>query len=505
MNNQRWFDLIYSYQLGWLLRILSLFLGGKLNAKLEQKLHDFSRIIEIAAETVRFSNSCRNPIKNNYLGLLTQGKVKSDKLEAYVLKADPYFNLKRNNADILILAEKEQLERLWYFDEYKHAQYIFYRPTDFGALFAGLPGLIKNVVFRRLQVAGVSILEDDFGIKQTVLAIAVLKRVTPNARRFISPFLGVTGFFQTLNQQQADYAILRWFEDLPQIEPGEDIDMLVADKDIEAIEALLKQQPGIIPCDIYTVSGLPGTSYKNMAYYPPLLAEQILAGTILQAEIFAVPKPDIHFYSLAYHAIYHKGVKSGIPWCLEDSEELIGNPEHQYTDILTDLAASLQLEADITLEALDRFLKTIDWRPSEDTLARLDSSKLWLKAENKNDDRTKPNTDISGLAVFYIRQKALDLGLESEIVGLLENEGFNIIKRKILGEKKAWRVKHQIRGGNWGKGPWAESGGDPAMVLVALDLMPVPPSAKQLAKQPHLSNGRIGVKNKIRDRVNSYL
>ena len=503
MNNHRWFGLLYSYLVGWILKILALLLGRKLHARLERK--DFGRIIEIAEKRVRFSQSCRVPQQNNYLGLLRSTATESDKLDPYVLQADSYFSLKRNNADLLILADKPELERLWYFDEYKHARYIFLCPSSITALGASLPGLIKNSVFRRLQVAGVLSLKDDTGIEQTVLAIEILKRVMPNARRFVSPWLGVLGFFQTLNQQQIDYAILRWFEDLPQIEPGEDIDMLVADKDIDAIETLLRQQPGIVPCDIYTVSGLPGTSYRNMAYYPPLLAEQILANTVLQDNTFAVPQPEIHFYSLAYHAIYHKGIKSGIPWCLSDAEELLGNPEHEYTEILQDLARSLQIEVDITLEALDRWLKTIGWRPSEDTLARLDSSQLWLRAENKDDDRLKPNTDISGLAVFYIRQKALDLGLEAKIIELLENEGFSIIKRKILGEKKAWRVKHQIRGGNWGRGPWAESGGDPAMVLVALDLMPIPPSAEQLAKQPHLSNGRIGVKNKIRDLVNTYL
>ncbi|MCC0176455.1 hypothetical protein I4641_05615 [Waterburya agarophytonicola K14] len=506
MNNKRWLNLIYSFQLAWILRVLSLFLGGKLNAKLEQKLQQCQRIIEIAATQVRFADCCRDRNANNYLGLLTKDPLDEERSQQYILLTDRYFSLKRNNADLLILSEKEELERIWFFDEYKHARYVFFAPINPIALLVGLPGLFKNTIFRRIQPAGVITLEDNLGIKQPVLAIAILKRVTPNARRFVSPLLGVSSFFQALNQQQVSYAILRWFEDLPLIMPGEDIDMLVADRDIETVESLLQQQPGIIPCDLYTVSGLPGTAYKNMAYYPPLLAEQILAGTIILKETFAVPNPELHFYSLAYHAIYHKGQKSGIPLTPQSTQKSSVDPEHQYRDILQNLAHALNLEeVELTLQGLDRLLNSVNWRPSEDTLARLDSRDIWLQERSQKNAELKPKVDITGLAVFFIRQKALDLNLESEIIELLEREGFNLIKIKVLGSKKAQRVKYQIRGGNWGKGPWAESGGDPAMVIVALDLMPTAPTAEQLAKQPHLSNGRIRVKNKIRDAVNRSL
>ena len=504
MNKNKWFNSIYLYQLTWVLSVLSFLLGGKFRPTLNRSLSQFQRIIEVGGTKIRFASFCSNETGSNYLGLLTRDGTIGGKSKGYILEADEYFSIRRNNADVLILAEKAELERMWFFDEYKHTLYICYAPTNLLGLISGFPGLLKNTVFRRIKVSGLLSLKDDSGIKQPVLLVKILKRVTPNARRFVSPHLGVTGFFENLNHQQINYAILRWFEDLPVIMPGEDIDMLVADEDIERVESLLQKQPGIIPCDIYTVSGLPGTAYKNMAYYPPLLAEEILAKAIAFKDSFFVPSPEIHFYSLAYHAIYHKGHKSGIPWSLAEIESVKRDPEHQYGDILQNLASSLSIEVDITLEGLDRFLNSINWRPSEDTLARLDSSQIWSTQENKN-NRVEPSTDISGLAVFFIRQKALDLNLETEITELLKKEGFNIIKAKMLGKKKAKRVKYQVRGGNWGKGPWSESGGDPAMVLVAVDLMPILPTPEALAKQPHLSNNRIGVKNKIRDAVNRSL
>lgn len=504
MNKKQWFNTIYSYNLAWILSILSFVLGGKICATPDILLSQFPRIIEIAAAKIRFANFGTSSKTSNYLGMLTRGKVPQDRSQLPILEADRYFSIKRNNADVLILGERAELKRIWFFDEYKHARYVCYAPVNFLALLVGLPGLLKNTVFRRIKILGILNIEDDLGIKQPVLLIQILKRVTPNARRYLSPTLGVTTFFENLNHKQISYAILRWFEDLPAIAPGEDIDMLVADEDIDTVEYLLQQQPGIIPCDIYTVSGLPGTAYKNMAYYPPLLAEEILANAIAFKSAFFVPSPKIHFYSLAYHAIYHKGHKSGIPFTSEEAATE-SNPEHQYRDILENLARSLGIEVEITLESLDRFLTSVNWRPSEDTLARLDSSQIWLNARSPNSDLSDPNTDITGLAVFFIRQRALDLNLEREIIELLEKEGFSLIEAKVLDPEQAKRVKSQIRGGNWGKGPWAESGGDPAMVLVGVDLMPITPSDRALAKQPHLSNGRIGVKNKIRDAVNRFL
>ena len=505
MNNKIWFNSVYARLLTGILRIISLLLGGKLNASLEQPIEQYQRIIEIGADRVRFVGSCLDRDTSNYLGLLTQNLDRTTFANPFITEVDKSWGIKKNNADILIVSEPQHLQRMWFFNEYKHVQYLLYAPSDLFALISGLVGLIKNVVFRRIDVVGVMSLTDDLEIERPILVVKNLKRIRPNARRYISPVLGVASFFASLNSQDISYAILRWFEDLPAIEPGEDIDMLVADADIEKVEALIQKHPGIIPCDIYTTTGLPGTAYKNMAYYPPQLAEQILARSTKIKDTFLVPDPKIHFYSLAYHAIYHKGQKSGIPPSVAEEVTKEKNPEHEYSQILEDLAKSLDFEVEITLKDLDRFLASIDWRPSEDTLARLDSSEIWLDSSKDRSSSLPDISEIAGLAVFFVRQKALELNLGSTISDLLIKEGFNIIDTTILDPEAARRVKYQVRGGNWGRGPWSESGGDPAMVIVAVDLMPQKPTQKELAKQPHLSNSRITVKDKIRDAVNQTL
>ncbi|WP_019506515.1 hypothetical protein [Pleurocapsa sp. PCC 7319] len=510
--SKRLLNLIYIQDLGLILRFVSVLLGGKLSVKLDKPLQEFNRIIEIGSTKVRFAHSCLNTETNNYLGLLTKDISTKQRQNEQILTIDRTFSIKENNADILILSDTLHLNRLWFFHEYRHTQYLFYTPINFTALFSGLSGLWKNILLKRIQVVGFSVLEDDWGTKQPTLIIKVLKRFTPNARRYISPVLGVEGFFKILTEKQVRYTILRWFEDLPAIMPDEDIDMLVADEDVEIIELLLQKQPGIIPCDLYTVSGLPGTAYKNMAYYPPLLAEKILQESITFRSYFRIPNREIHFFSLAYHAIYHKGLNSGIPISVNDNKnsKLDSTPEHEYTQILKEMAQSLNIEIDITLESLHEYLSSINWRPSQDTLARLDSSNIWLQEKYQSILDTDSGLDanslnIKGLAVFFVRRKALELKLEHKIIELLVREGFNLIESKVLTSEEVKQVKYKIRGGNWGKGPWPDSGGDPTMVLVTVDLMPLKPSDTQLAKQPHLSNARILIKNKIRDIINSSL
>ncbi|MGD1919932.1 MAG: hypothetical protein ACFCAD_14200 [Pleurocapsa sp.] len=130
MNKNKWFNSIYLYQLTWVLSVLSFLLGGKFRPTLNRSLSQFQRIIEVGGTKIRFASFCSNETGSNYLGLLTRDGTIGGKSKGYILEADEYFSIRRNNADVLILAEKAELERMWFFDEYKHTQYICYAPTN---------------------------------------------------------------------------------------------------------------------------------------------------------------------------------------------------------------------------------------------------------------------------------------------------------------------------------------------------------------------------------------
>lgn len=98
------------------------------------------------------------------------------------------------------------------------------------------------------------------------------KKKKKSTRRYIHKDLGVEYFFKILKDRNVNYTVLRWYETLPLVIDGEDIDLLFDDNSLEVIDDLFNgNKKNGIPCDIYSVSGLTNSDYRKMAYYPPKL------------------------------------------------------------------------------------------------------------------------------------------------------------------------------------------------------------------------------------------
>lgn len=410
----------------------------------------------------------------------------------------------QNSADVLVLSNPT-VQQLSFYNNYRHVQYVFCALDSSTHLLSAVLATLKNSLYKKqLQFLGISQLENPLYCKQ-ILIFKVLAPKFYSARHYISPVVGVENFFNRLEDRQISYAILRWFDCLPDILPGEDIDMLVANQNVELLEDILREEPGLIPCDIYSVSGLKGTAYKNMAYYPPKLAKQILERSILFKQNFRVPCPEDHFLSLSYHAIYHKGKKSGMPRSQSDRSPLGFEPEHDYAGILAELAKSLGLSVAITLDDLNRYLDSRGWRPPLDTLMRLDSRSLWCEGDMTDQLPPELKADIQGMSVFLVREKAVQLGLTDRIIQMIREAGFTILRTDKLSPEQIESVSQEIRGGNWDRGPYATSGGRPEVVVVAVDLFPLAPQADLHKQYPLLNNKRILIKHRIRDEINQTL
>ena len=98
--------------------------------------------------------------------------------------------------------------------------------------------------------------------------ISTKNKKKAKARRYITPKVGVVETFKRLNEAGVKYAVLRWFGELPNVEPGEDIDMLIADNDAGNLDDyfLKKRVRSAVPCDIYSESGLRGTAFRGLPY-----------------------------------------------------------------------------------------------------------------------------------------------------------------------------------------------------------------------------------------------
>lgn len=332
-------------------------------------------------------------------------------------------------------------------------------------------------------------------------------KIVQNTKWHIRHDLSVRGFFETLNARGVRYAVLRWFDNLPEITPGHDIDILIADDDVERIRDLITLWPGGQRIDLYSETGNGGFSLKahtphEMSAFPPKVAADLLAKVVLKDGLVRIPCPTHQFLSLAYHAVYIKPNDTGIPSrraALEPGK----SPTHDYLQTLKEMAAraGIALPEKPTLEDLDEALEAHGWRPPLDTLDRTGVWSEWAARDvalRVPHDATLPQ----GLTVFFLRERAVEQGFAPAIEALLEAHGFEILSKVDLEGEAQVQAQLSFRGGNWGRGPHPVSGGGPKRILASVDVFPraVPKSMRD--KQPLLANRRIlDAKLSVRDRV----
>jgi hypothetical protein len=418
----------------------------------------------------------------------------------HVAVADGRLPIRQNNADVLILSGRAGW-RLARFRDFRHAESVAWRPNwGFAACLMALACLVQ-LVLRRIQWLQLVSFKAGTGTTWLLVFHVRKRRIAQAARRYLPYDLGIRGLIERLGAARIRYAVLRWFESLPDLAPGEDLDLLIEDAALEKIHALLDSGPGIQPCDVYSVTGLPGADYKKMPYFPPHLAAALLFEAQAHSSGALVPSLRHHFLSLAYHAIYHKGARSGLPSRDRTIPEA-RNPEHDYRAMLAAIAQQLGISVSLTREDLDEYLRGQGWRPPRDMLVRLATGRRDLKSLVGDHHRS---ADDPGLTVFLIRQAAVERGRLTQLVELIEHEGFQILETKLLTPAESQSVGRTIRGGNWGRGPWPASGGFPAAVVVAYDAEPIPVSRQQRRRFPELANARLLCKSKLRDLLNCSL
>jgi hypothetical protein len=410
-----------------------------------------------------------------------------------------------NNADVLILSGRSVLY-LWKYRDVRHAQYVAWKLSLHPiALFAAIGWLLRLIVgqYRKPQllVCGKGGSSSTFVVSR----VARPKRRYHDALHFIPHKLQLAGLFRTFQQEGIEYAVLRWFESLPDREPTGDIDLLVADDDLPQVLQILASNPAIRPCDLYTPSGLRESSYLKASYYPPLLARRLLTNACSHRGFCQVPCESDYFHSLAYHAIYHKGPDSNLPGS-DKYRRYKPRSSRDFTSILADMARRLGIDVDVSLEGLHEHLVQNDWAPPPDLIVRMAASapkNRWLQ-----ELAARENGNLSvdpGLTVFVIRESAVDAGVHEQITAMVEKYGFVPLARKTLTVAEVRHGAPRTRGGNWGPGPDDHLGGLPSIVLVTYDPKPLRPSRSQRKRFPLVTNARTLIKEEIRCRVNESI
>ena len=408
----------------------------------------------------------------------------------------------KNNADVLILEEAgfDEMNRALF----SFAETIILKPKNLFISFSYFAVWAYHYARKRKWDFQAKNLIDSYGRKSRFIVFKRKYEIENEARYYLSPNMGVDEFFQKLNRKDIRYVILRWFEKIPFTDINEDIDLLIADEDVRKVQSLLNEKVGILPFDLYSVSGMPGSSFRYIAYYPPYLAAEILNNREVWKGKYFVPDPRHHFLSLLYHVIYHKGEKSGIP-SHEGARADTSQADHEYLGILQDLAekTNIRLEG-LTLDYFHQFLEKEGWSPATDTIRKLNTrNDSWLSSIIRHNEM---NFEKNGeLMVFVIRDWAAENGLSDFIVDWFDKAGLNPVKKIELTAEQKIKATQNLRGGNWGNGPWPVSGGSPAEILVVYDYHPKPLEAEKRKKYPHVSNANYMLKEELRKEINAKL
>lgn len=447
---------------------------------------------------------------HNYLGLssvperVRQVQSQHPQLADRITEAPWRHTVAQNNAQVLILSGWTALY-VWRYRAVRHAQFVGWNAGISPAALLATLGWLVYLMFRRYDRPELVTCTAPDGRKRHLL-VARVRKVRPRkgARHFIPHALGISGLFREFEKAGVSYAVLRWFDKLPQVDPGEDLDVLVDDEALDRVLEILNAQPGIQPSDVYTPSGLPKSDYRNTPYYPPEMARRLLERTVWNKGICRVPSAIDHFHSLAYHAVYHKGKQSGVP-SRNGVVQSIVKPDHDYPGILNDMARKLGATVEITLEGLHEYLSKVGWAPQPDMLTRLAANapkNRWLQHLAA---QLHPEAQDAGLAVFCIRQKVVERGFTDRIIAMLKEGGWQVLAEKRLTDEEINYTAKRTRGGNWGKGFWKTSSGPPAVIVVAYDQNPIKPTRSQLKKYPQVTNARLFIKERIRATVNAEL
>ena len=408
--------------------------------------------------------------------------------------------IKHNSTDLIVLscAGWRELKAL---QNTAEASLFFERITPFNFIFL-IYFLAKGVVAGHQKYIGLFFSKRGKNIA-VYLGIKRKKVNDKTARRYLSPLVDLEVFFRDLNSKKINYCILRWFEHLPEIEEDEDVDMMVDDEDLGIVYSTIERRPGIVPFDIYSKSGMPGSDFRELPYYTASLADKTLRETILYKNTYKVPTWENYFLLLAYHSIFHKGENSGLNSRKYDLS-VTNKPDHDYRTHLKRILSGTNLcIKDLTLEGLHAFLDAQGYAPPLDTQYKLSIHNRYLKASL---DDYHSQSDLlekyKGLVCFVAREKILEAGLLDELKKFILKSGSTILRTVTIEDSFK-----DVFANRYGEGIGGEVRGPPAAgsppscwwLCVFVRSKPEPGDHR---RHPGLSNRRIQNKNEIRDFIN---
>lgn len=333
-----------------------------------------------------------------------------------------------------------------------------------------------------------------------MLASSIQRQLNRDGALFLSAALSVADFHRLLREREIESVLL------PHFFSAAEIELLIADEDLDRIDGLVTKWPAGHSIKLYSSSGgrrehrfnPPGDGARAqnaLAMFPPHLANALIGRAIVDDAGLRRLTPVDAFLACAYRATYLQSecwTQSGAEWTA------VSECETRLRDLAS--KAELSLEGPVTPQTLDCLLDECGWRPSLDLLERAAHWMSWIRQvlSVQGEEEEAP-----GVTLFFFRSRAVDAGWQPRILECLRDHGFELLSIVELDDAQARRAAVEFRGGNWGRGPYRVSGGPPSAICIALDLLPIPPKGPR-AEFPDCDNARIlDAKSAARDLVNA--
>ena len=311
----------------------------------------------------------------------------------------------------------------------------------------------------------------NFLIKRSTLASLLFYKSskTDSVRTYLRRDYNLEDFFKFATESKVRYVILRWFEKLPEVDRGEDIDILVHSDDLHLIEPFFTKYPlmGNQKFDIYPSSFDYNKNYNNVSYYPEKIAKIVLDDTEILNSIYRVPAHKTYIKSFCFHILFHKAERSS--FTLNGiSEEFV--PEHNYPKILNQICK----EEFRSLKDIFEYLRINNFLPSIDTMKKyagiLKSKALIELIREYEKEFYRSDNLVGDCAMLVIRS---ELANQKELLDHLDlqlkSSGYEVIETL---DDVPDHFKSSARGNNWDKGPYPISGGFPSKLMIVYNNKP---------------------------------
>jgi hypothetical protein len=319
-------------------------------------------------------------------------------------------------------------------------------------------------------------------------------------RQYIEHGLALVDFFDMLNTASVRYVLLRWWKTFPFHEPDEDLDILIHADDLPILSKFLSARKRGVKCDIYTHDGTNMYRKQKGPYFPIKLALDALNTRVLHADIVYIPSPKMYFATLAFHALFHKGQSGGLFHIPTMGSHTVTR-DHDYIAELASAAAASGVEVrNINAVTINSWLKENGYGPSLDMLSKLVERRPELETFA---ELHSPQTVMAEGEVFLLVVRALggrDRNYIAKLLALLAENQLEVLHVLQLSEPQI-AAASTFRGGNWGRGPYPQSGGSPHSLIIGYDWYPTPPAPGN--RHPLLRNANLTIlKNDARNLFN---